>query len=404
MTRINRVSRVLSAVSACVLTQTAAAQSYTEERLSQACVTLQRAPLAPAATQVLLDASRLATNTPPLRSRAMAAYSLTLLMRGNTNAFERAAQIHREAFPGGPELITVDRNAYLAVCGDCEGSGLKQALCPSCMGSGKCTACAGSRVKRTGDGQTAPCPVCKHTGSCAMCAGRQKIETACPSCKGFCRVFKLSDKVRSNYLALLTNMTAICQENAEFAQQFKQAQSERDSAARIQALQALAQRFAHRTDLAPANALLDKAVKERDGRLSEQRKQKEQEQAQRELETLRNLREAEDAAGGIVMLRTYLADHPAAAHKIELQALLNELTDKEARKQTLKKIAYGSLALLIAVMLVQFIKSLLFGKRPTGISTVRNIDKTVFSDPLTLTSAESRAREHSKPENGKPDE
>jgi hypothetical protein len=55
-------------------------------------------------------------------------------------------------------------------------------------------------------------------------------------------------------------------------------------------------------------------------------------------------------------------------------------------------------------MLVQFIKSLLFGKRPTGISTVRNIDKTVFSDPLTLTSAESRAREHSKPENGKPDE
>ena len=403
MNRISRWIAVLLVAAPCVTVWSAEAQALSEARLKQACVTLQRAPLDSAELQVLLDTSRLATNTPALRSRAMAAYSLTLLMLGNTNAFERAVQIQRETFPEDQALIDVGRDAYLALCGDCAGSGLTKALCPSCMGSGKCKACAGAGVRKSAEGKDVPCPACKRSGVCAMCAGKQKIETPCPTCKGTCRVFKLSEKIRGNYTALLTNMVARCQDNEDFAEQFKKAAGGTDAAARIQALQAVLQRFAHRTDLAPVNDLLEKEVKKRDERIAEQRKQQEQEQAQRELEALRNLGESKDPAQAIATLRTYLAGHPGSANRIELQTMLDALEAKQAHHATVKKITYGALALLGALLLIQLIRPLLF-RRTTGVSTVRDIDRTQFSDPLTLTSAESRARGKAETSDTEPEE
>ncbi len=395
MKRSTRVIVLLLTCVHCATARSAAAQAFSEARLQQACETLQRTPLATAELQTLLDVSRLATNSPALRSRSMAAYSISFLLRGNTNAFERAAQIHRQTFPGDPTLISVNRDAYLAVCADCEGTGLTTAVCPSCMGSGKCKSCAGSGHLKSSDGADTPCPSCKRSGTCPMCAGKKNIETPCPICKGTCRVIKLSEKVRANYLSLLTNMVAICQDDMDFSEQFNQAKNENDPAKRTLLLQALIQRFAHRADLKPARALLEKELKNSEAVAASRSKQREQEQAQREIEALRNLRDSKDTAPAIATLRAYLAGHPKSANQAEVQTLLDEMETQQARKQNLKKIAYGTGALVGLVLLVQLIKPLLLRKRRSG-GTVKEIDKTRFSDPLTLTAKESKARVNNK--------
>lgn len=403
MKRFRRRIVLLIAVATCTLALNAASQSFSELRLQHACEALQSSPLATAELQTLLDASRLATNNPALRSRSMAAYSLSLLLRGNTNAFERAAQIQRETFPNDQALISVNRDAYLAVCDDCAGSGLTKALCPSCMGSGKCKTCAGSGLKASAEGADVPCPSCKRSGTCPMCAGKQKIETPCPICKGSCRVIKLSDQIRTNYLSLLTNMAAICQENIDFSEQFKQAKSENDPDKRILALQALIQRFAHRPDLAPAQALLEKDISEREKISAAQRKQQAQEQAQREIEVLRNLRDSKDTAYAIATLRAYKSGHPNSANQTEVQSLLDEMEARQTRRQTVRKVIYGTASLVGVALLFQLIKPLLFRKRRSA-GTVKAIDRTQFSDPLTLTAVESKARVKTKTANIKIDE
>ena len=334
----------------------------------------------------------------------MAAYSLSLLMRGNTNAFERAAQIQRETFPEDHALISVNRDAYLAVCDDCAGSGSTSKLCPSCMASGKCKACAGSGLIQAAEGGgNAACPSCKRSGVCPMCTGKQKIETLCPLCKGAGRIIRLSEKVRTNYISLLTNMVAICQENLDFSGLFVQAKNESDPATRIQLLQALLKRFAHRTDLAPVADLLEKEMKSRDAAAEVQRKQQEQEHEQQEFETLRNLRDSKDTAQALATLRAYLAAHPKSANRAEVQSLLDDLSARQSRKKTLWKIAYGTVALIGALLLIQLIKPLLFRKR-RFVGTVKEIDKTQFSDPLSLTAIESKARVKTKTVNIPPED
>lgn len=394
-----RYSGYLLAVACCLSSLHVLGQAFSEDRLKRSCETLLRSPLDNSGLQVLLDTSRAGTNSPALRSRAMAAYSLSLLMRGNTNAFEQGARIQRTTYPQDKDLITVTRDAYLATCGDCLGSGTKTTLCPSCMGSGKCKACEGAGIRKPVQGEAQPCQACKRTGSCPMCSGKQKIVTPCPACNGAGRIYKLSSHVGANYQGLLSNIVALCAEDLAFAGQYQEAVRENDNDARIQKLQALIAGFPGRTDLANVRPLLESAQKTRDERMAAQRKRDENEKAERDLADLRKLAESSDTAQSIAKLKAYLAGHPTSASQFELEGLLDELTARQERRQLITRIVFGLLALAGAMLFVQLIRPLLFRRRRSGATAVAEIDKSRFTDPLTLTAKESKARVKTKTAN-----
>ena len=373
----------------------ASAQLFSEARLQQACEALLKTPLSAPDLQTLAEASRSATNAPLLRSRAMAAYSLALLLQGNTNAFARGAQIQQSAFPDLPPLITIGPDDYTAVCEECLGTGEKKAPCPSCMGSGKCKTCGGTGKKAAADGALARCPACKPQGVCGMCAGQKTMDRPCPACKGTKKTFRLSENVRSNYTALLTGMASICQENADFAEQFRKAARENNSDARLQLLQALTNRFARRADLAPAQSLLGEALTARDARLKAVAEREVQERAQREVEALRKLEQAENLGGAIATLRAYLAEHPASPAETELRDLLDGLVARQERKRLTRNIFVGCGLLLGLLLLVLCLQPLLFRQRVVSAGPLPGMDrikKADFTDPLSLTAHDSRAR------------
>ena len=374
---------------------TAAAQDAVEARLQQACVALQRSPFAAAELQTLLDVSRHATNSPALRSRAMAAYSLTLLMQGNTNSFDRAVQVLQSSYPETAPLITVSRSDGFAACDACAGSGGQLALCPTCMGSGKCKLCAGS-----GKRDSAVCPVCKGKGLCAMCAGKQKIEAACPTCKGSRFVFKPSEKIRENYNALLTGIVTLCQENARYAGLFLQASREADLAKRFALLKDLLQEFPQRTDLGPALDLMRETADASDVQEKRHLRQLAREQSEREVEALRKLRDADDLNCAIATLATYLKGHPDTPALMELQTLREDLKASRKRKTLTRKILYGVLSLFGVLFVFTCLRPFLFRKKPDHFGPLPGmdkLDKTQFTDPLSLTSEESRNHRADEP-------
>ncbi|MDD4018631.1 MAG: hypothetical protein PHV28_11890 [Kiritimatiellae bacterium] len=189
-----------------------AAQDSLEARLQKACGTLQHTPLSVPDLQILADVARSATNNPALRSCAMAAFGLSCLLQGNTNAFTRVAQIQKTAYPDLPPLLTITEGDYTATCDGCLGACKKDMPCPSCMGPGKCKVCNGAGRTAAGDGFV-PCEACGHQETCRMCKGQKRMAATCPVCRGTGKTFKLNDNVRKNYNALLTNIVTMCREN-----------------------------------------------------------------------------------------------------------------------------------------------------------------------------------------------
>jgi len=394
-----KIAGVLLALTVLTAGHGRAAQDPVEARLQQACLTLQQTPLSAPDLQTLAEVSRSATNSPALRSRAMAAYALALLLQGNTNAFARAVQIQKTVVPDQPPLISLTAEDYTAACADCLGKGEKSTPCPLCMGSGKCKACDGTGKKTAADGASSRCAACKGHGSCGMCGGQKNLIKACPTCKGAGRVIELKDTVRSAYTGLLTNMVALCQENVDFAEQFKKAGREGKADARIQLFQALTNRFSHRADLAPAQALLDEALGQREARLKELAEREAQERAQREVEALRQLDQATNIGGAIATLRAYLAAHPTSPAQLELQLLLDNLVDRQARQQLTRKIFIGCGVLLGVLLLILCLQPLLFRKSAAATGPLPGMDKinkADFTDPLSLTSQDSRNRDKPK--------
>jgi len=203
-----------------------APQNPVEARLQEACETLQRTPLSAPDLQVLAEVSRFETNNPALRSRAMAAFGLSLLLQGNTNAFTRVAQIQKTAFPDLPPLFTLTEEDYTATCETCLGKGKAEMPCPSCTGPNTCKVCKGAGKTAAGEGFV-PCEVCRRKGTCRMCNGQKQKPTMCPTCRGFGKIVKPNDRVRKNYNDLLTNIVAMCQENvAAHSDKVKPAQTE----------------------------------------------------------------------------------------------------------------------------------------------------------------------------------
>ncbi len=370
------------------------AEAFSEQRLQQACAVLQQAPspLEAAELQVLADTSRSATNSLGLRSRAMAAYSLTFLMKGDTNAFERAVRVIQASCPEAAPHIKVTADDCFTLCTDCLGSGNQRTLCPVCMGSGNCKACAG-----TGRKGEATCTACKGKGLCGMCAGKRRITTPCPVCKGSTRIFKPKADILANFKALLAEIIALCQENARFAEQFQQASKETDPSKRVTLFRDLIQAFPRRKDLGPALALLEKSVnaqKSEESRLRAQEKREREEREKTALLELRGVRVRElDAA--IAQLRAYLDDHPSCSGYLELKVLEDELVARRNRAQLMRKILYGTLAVIGVFALARVLVPLLFRKKPERsgpLPGMANIDKADFTDPLALTAKDSRAR------------
>ncbi len=159
--------------------------------LRHACENLQHTPLSKEDLQIIMDVARFATNNPALRSSVMTALALSSLLRSDTNAFMRAAQIQKKTFPDEPQLLTIKENDYMPICKECQGKGTKVVPCPRCMNPKK---------KRN------------QKEVCKMCKGKKEMVVRCYSCKGVAAVFKLSDNVRKNYTDVLAYIAKMCED------------------------------------------------------------------------------------------------------------------------------------------------------------------------------------------------
>lgn len=373
------------------------AQEFSEQRLRQACEALQASPLEAGDLQILAEASRSTTTSPSLRSRAMAAFSLTFLMQGNTNAFDRACQMIRTTFPDAVSLIKVTRDDCFVQCQDCKGSEKLTTLCPVCMGTGKCKTCLG-----TGRKEGAKCSVCKGKSDCGMCSGKKRITIPCPTCKGTSIVFKPKESIRTNFNALLSEISSICQEYARFAEQYRIASAETDLAKRIELFKALIESFPHHPDIRPAIGMLQQAINAQKAEASRLQAKNKREREELEKEDLLKLRDARarDLNSAIATLITYLKANPDCAAQLELQVLADELIARRNRAECLRKILFGLAALLGLLVVLAVLKPLLFRKKTAVITPLPGMDKidmAHFTDPLKLTADESKSRAKTPP-------
>ncbi len=368
----------------------AAQPAFDEQKLAQACDGLLAAPLAAGHLQTLAAAARDSAVEQPLRSRAMAAYGLALLLQGQTNGFASAARALAAAYPDAQPLLRVTADQAYAICDTCKGDAVQGALCPTCMGSGACKSCSGTGKRGTG-----VCTACKGNKLCPRCLGKKRVLTACPTCLGSTKVFKPAPEILHNYSNLLADVSGIVRENATFRERLAAANSETDTDRRIAAFQGLLQTFSHRADLGPAVDLMEKAVLNRDRRESERLAQEARVRERREQEALLALRDSPDIDAALATLDAYLAAHPQASATAELRALRDELAARRlraARLRTALHIALGLGGLLLAALAV---KALIPARRPRPsgpLPGLDKIDKRQFTDPLTLTAAESRTR------------
>lgn len=317
-----------------------------EARLSAASEILQRTPLSAPDLRVLSEYVRNGDSSPVLRSRAMAAYVMALLLQGNTNSFIRAQQIHQATYPDDIQLIPLTSRHYCVSCDGCRGTGRREkAVCPQCYGRGA--------------------------------------------------LFQLSPFVAETYEKRLREIVALCRENAEYAEKLQDAAKESRVEMQIEILQALTNSYSHRTDLVPAISLLNDALAKRESRLRDEQAKEARQRAEREVEMLKALARGTDRLRAIQELKAYLTVHPHASSALELQALLDELLAKEKQRQLLRQIGIGTGVLMGLLCLTPLVRFFLFRRRvPVSgpLPGMENMDKSRFTDPLSLTAQDSQAR------------
>ena len=199
---------------------------------------------------------------------------------------------------------------------------------------------------------------------------------------------------------ILTNIVSLCESNARFAEQFALASKETDSAQRIERFKKLLNDFPDRSDLAEAKQCLGAAVAQRDKREAQLQKQKAQEQAAREVDELRKLRDAAGLDDAIARLTAYLKAHPNSDAGLELQTLCDELIAKRNRNALTKKIFTGVGALLGVLVVVSCAAPFFFRRKPQRSGPLPGMDKldeAKFTDPLSLNAQDSQQRAKSKP-------
>ena len=146
-------------------------------------------PLSEPDAQTLADIAKTETAPPELRNLAMSACGLSLLLRNKTGDYARACAIQKDTFPE-PAAPTFTESDYIVNCKDCDGKGEKLNPCPHCMNP----AAANS----------------KNATACSWCKGKKTMLGRCIACNGEKKTFQPSDRVRTAYSTVLTQLIACC--------------------------------------------------------------------------------------------------------------------------------------------------------------------------------------------------
>lgn len=391
-----------------------------QARLGDACKTLLAEPLSQDGLQVLLDYSRSTSGIPQLKSRSMAVYALSALAKGDTNLFDRAQRSHAANFSADRGLVKVGLAACYRPCATCGGAGYidREVTCSTCKGAGKCVSCNGTgkwqtesaidtRVSRQRkQSSVMACAKCDGTCRCPDCNGSTVSRHPCDTCKGVGSFFERPRALSENYQSLLSDMVAMIQGEESVAERIRQAMAETDINSRIRAFEKLLSEFHQRPEMHDIERLLlaDKNVLKED----EKKRCEKARQIGNELSALRALSFSENTKASIITLREYLALNPDSPHKLEIQGLLNtcimRLENKRARTRWIYIIG-GLLSVLfgLSCIHINYYKYTLLPSYTTAAKR-RKPDANQFTDPLSLTAEESKARGRSGPENSTSDQ
>lgn len=178
-------------------------------RLQAACETLLEAPFNRPELLVLANAAKTATGTPEIQQLAMTAFSISLLLRGYTNEYQKVAEVQAAAFADNPPPVEIREDDYWRDCGDCGSSGKKNVPCPSCKGPNACQHCQGTGKVKAGETQVS-CAICQNSPPCARCQDNGVVLATCPDCLGAKKVSKLSERIRTGYIDTLRKIVAQC--------------------------------------------------------------------------------------------------------------------------------------------------------------------------------------------------
>ena len=320
------------------------------ERLTAACKTLSANPFDPAGLQALLDYSRSTSSIPHLKSRSMAAYTLAALAKGDTKLFLLAQNSHAASFPNDRALVPVRLE--------------------SCF---------------------VPCPACQES---------VQSDKTCAVCKGQRSLFRLPAKVMADYRMLLDKIQQFLQDETDIVTQIRQAKSEPVLEIRLRLLSQLLGRIRNRPEAGEIERLLltDQQT------FKNQQAEKAAKASQREhvLNTLRGLKTSDNPKAAVITLREYLAANQDSPDRIEVQTLLNECLGKLEKQRKHEKQIYwfGGILLVLfglSCIHINYFKYTVLPSKATAAKETQKVGTdSPFTDPLTLTAQESRAREKTK--------
>ena len=325
------------------------------ENLYAACKTLSATPFDPAGLQALLDYSRSTSSIPHLKSRAMAAYTLAALAKGDTKLFLLAQNSHAASFPNDRNLVPVRLE--------------------SCF---------------------VPCPACQEG---------IPSDKVCSVCRGQRSLFKLPAKVMSDYRALLDRIQQSIQDETAILMQIRKAKSEPVLEVRLRLLTQVLEKIRNRPEEREIECLLltDQQT------FKNQQAEKAAKALQREqlLTTLRGLKTSDNPKAAVITLRDYLAANQDSPDRIEVQTILNECLGKLEKQRKREKQIYWFGGILIVLfglscIHVNYFKYTVLPPKATAANEPQKADTdSPFTDPLTLMARESKARAKTKT-SGKP--
>jgi len=360
--------------------------------------------------QVLFDYSRKTSSVPFLRSRAMAIYALASLANGDTNLFERARLSHLANFPDDHKLIPMKLSDCIETCEACNAAGYTETAntCSTCMGTRLCSKCKGtgkwmtitafdSRKRRTGQQlSNMSCEKCKGSGRCPSCNGFAVSRTPCASCRGAGTFFRIpKTKLADTYKTLLGALISVVEREESLAARISLAKAETDLPARIRGFETLLQELRDRPERGELERLLRADQETRKRHIAEATES--DQRRERELATLRALKNSSNPQAAIITLRGYLADNPASAHRLEIQALLDDTVARVESQREKKKLMYivGTVVLILFALSCVNINYFKYTLLPSASATGAKRQKQgseLFTDPLSLNAKDSRSR------------
>jgi len=345
----------------------AAADGSPADRIKEAAKNLMLAPADGNSLQTVLDYARSADADPQIKSLSMAVYALAALAQGDTNLFARAKDSHAANYPSDKRMIPFTLSACVSSCDACGGSGYSEKPfdCSSCGNTRRCRRCNGTgkwqtvsafdsrAVNRPGSGNI-KCNQCGGSGRCPICNGDSIQRTRCTVCSGSGSTLTLPHvKLSSTMKALLGDLLSKIESEENLAERIRTVKAETNLLVRIALLTSLQKDLQKRPEAPEIERLL---LADQQSLVAYKVAERQKAEAQeREMRSLRALKDAPAPQAAIATLSEYLASHPDSPHRVEIQTLLEESKAKLAKQKTNKKIAY---AVGAAVVLLLGISSL----------------------------------------------